>query len=82
MQVPQQTPVFVGKIEQHDRDTFKLLDTEGNSIDAKSLTEWTPVLVTSAGNIDPFYLQVVKEGTVTLILNQTSGDVTPPVSVY
>jgi hypothetical protein len=59
--------------EKYELKDVKAFDTEGKPIETAKLAELfqksTPVLVSLDGKkVDPYYLQLFKEGTVTLVL--------------
>jgi hypothetical protein len=68
------------KVAAKDVQAF---DTRGKPLEAKdvaeSLKKETIVLVSADGRpVDPFFLKIIKEGTVVLVLPPEKGDPTPP----
>jgi len=67
------------KTTYHDLNDVQAFDTKGKRIEAKKLPDLlkkkTAVLVSADGQpVDPFYLQLVKDGTVVLILQPASKE--------
>jgi RNA polymerase sigma factor (sigma-70 family) len=65
-------PAYAGRWQLYEPGQVEAYDTEGQFIDAKKLAELlakeTAVLMATDGKkVDPFYLQVIKPGTVVLV---------------
>jgi hypothetical protein len=76
------TPFFSEIVKKVPVKDVKAFDTRGKALDEKALAEAlkkeTIVLVSADGNpVDPFYLKIVKEGTVVLVLPQDAKEKTP-----
>jgi hypothetical protein len=75
--------VVVERISSYPAAKVKAYDTDGNSVDAeklaKQLRKETPVLVATDGRkVDPFHLQLIKKGTLILVVPARSLPPPPP----
>jgi hypothetical protein len=79
-QVPYQVTVLDQRMEAREMRAgkFQAFGTDGKPVDAKAaagqLKGWTAVLLSADGKrVDPFYLQVIKEGTLVIVLPQPNS---------
>jgi hypothetical protein len=73
------TEVVKEEVVRLDLKDLEAFDTRGRKVDAKALRDRlkaeTHVLLSSRGPVDPYYLEVVKKGTLVLVIpfNKTPG---------
>jgi hypothetical protein len=76
-------PAVKEQVQVHDLKEVKAYDADGKRLIAGALAaklrKECPVLVSANGEkVDPFYLQLVKEGTVILVVPPSPAPVVPP----